>query len=304
MRVRWVFFYETKELRFQRVHVFRGSITAQNAKVFGLPPEGGQYLLRVVPDAETRFPHAAQTGKLQLELPGRAEETEAFARWFIVRIAEHLAFKYGPLKAHGSLITGEHLPETEQEAEELGEERFFARAHLVEVVDPPPTFDGATMTSISTNPQTCRYMRQFNRAIEASNPADRFLGLVRILEDHASSSKHGSLVAALENCRELYDIAYERVPIWTGGFPRKPTREEVNELYGDFARVRDHCAHLRTEQGLGIAHGDPQIGTQVEPLVEPLQRLCAGLIERLLARDEQKARADRLGDKNPAGAAP
>ena len=281
MKVRWDFYFETSDFKFGRVHKYRGEITDVHAAAFGVSSQG-EFLLTFEPDAECKFPPAEQSGMLRLLLPGRQEETEKLALWLVHNVAEQISFHHGHLKVHGGLVTGEHLPETPEEEEELGEGRYFANAHLEEVL-PTPTFEGGSLRIVTGDPEINQAMRQHNAALRSVNPVDRYLGLFRVLEDLlASESKNRKLAAALKASRTLYDVGYAELTKAVGDSRRQLTRDEFNALVDQLVEVRDHCAHLRTKQGLGIPHGDPRVSSEIEPLLEPLRTLCYGVVQQKL----------------------
>jgi hypothetical protein len=270
MRARWEFHFDCTGIRFERVHEYEAPITEEDAEGFGLPAVAFTALIRLEPDEKSYNPMAEQTGKLKITVPGKQQETESLAYWMARHVTEQVTFSQGEMKINYGLVLGELLPDTPEEAEQLGEKRFFAKAQLVEVI-PPPAFDGSTLAKVSSSP----LMKQFNAADRATNPIDRFLGLFKILEDlYGPTSGKVKIADSLKASAELFQLTQKHLHLTENGINRPPTQAEYHDLIDKLVKVRHECAHLRSSKKFGITHGDHRVTTEVEPLIRPLRSLA------------------------------
>lgn len=275
MRVRWEFFIDCTGIRFERIHKFEAKVSREHAEAFGLPGREFDALITIEPDKESYNPLVEQTGKLRIILPGNNKETKKAAFWLAQNAARQITFSQGEMKVIYGLIMGEHLPDTPEEAEQLGDTLFFAEAHLVEVI-PTPTFDGSALQRIPNNP----LIEQFNAANQAKNPIDKFLGLFRILEDlYGLTTKKITLAEALKASVELFQISQKHLQFADNGSTRQLTHSDFSQLVDRLVHARHECAHLRSSKGFGITHGDPRVRVEIEPLIGPLGKLAYEAIQ-------------------------
>lgn len=278
MKSQWEFFFESTGVRFERVHKFNAQIMKEHAVAFGLPAQEFNAEIRIEPDESSYNPAAEQTGKVKIVLPGNKEQTRNLALWFSRRVGQQISFSQGEMKILYGLILGEHLPDTAEEATQLGDTPFFAEAHLVEAL-PTPAFDGAALGKVSAHP----LIEQFNAANKADNPIDRFLGLFRILEDlYGPTSKTVTLAAALKASNELFLIAKKHIEMTANNKPSELNQNDFNEIVSKLVKTRHQCAHLRSSKGFGITHGDPRARAEVEPLANLLRLLTSDAIQERL----------------------
>lgn len=275
MRARWDFFFECTGIRFERVHRFEAQVSEEHAKTFGLPVREFTALITVEPDEVSYNPVIEQTGHLKITLPGNKEQTKHLAYWLSRQVARQITFSQGEIKVVYGLIMGEHLPDTPEEAERLGETPYFAEAHLVEVL-PTPSFDGSSFQKLATHP----LIEQFNVANKSKNPIDRFLGLFRILEDlYGPTARKVTLAEALKASTELFQIAQKHLHVTDDQGARELTQDDFSRFVDKLVHARHECAHLRSSTGFGIPHGDPRVTTAVEPLTGPLRDLTYEAIQ-------------------------
>lgn len=284
MRARWDFHIECTGVRFERVHKYEATITKEQAEAFGLPAQEFNALIAIEPDEESYSPLIEQTGKLKITLPGNNEATENLAFWLSRHVAQQVTFSQGEMKINYGLILGEHLPDTPEEVEQLGDKPFFGKANLVEVL-PTPSFDGSSLQNISSSP----LLKQFNAADSAKNPIDRFLGLFRILEDlygptsnKVKKGKKVTLAESLKASDELFQLTLQHLYITENDIDRQPTKDDFFELVAKLVNMRHECAHLRTSENFGIPHGNPRVTTEVEPLIYPLRTLTFEAVQMRL----------------------
>jgi methylamine utilization protein MauJ len=240
----------------------------------------------IEPDSEPRFKSSGQTGVLKITLPGDMDQTKDLAYLTAIRASDHISFLNGELKLLGGLVQGEHLPETPEEAEQLGENRHFCIVQFVEA-PLPGAFDESSFTQITSNQATRVAMRQYNASLKAENPIDRFLGLFRIIEDiYGPKSKDEALAKVLKESRELLEIARQNLKFVEANGHREFTEADYPRLVEDLVRIRHNCAHLRTFKNFGIPHGDPRVRAEVEPIIGPLDTLAYQAIRKRLGDQE------------------
>jgi hypothetical protein len=237
-------------------------------------------VLVIEPDEKPRFDWMQQTGTLKITIPGDMDKTRTLAFCLARHAADSITFSAGELKLLGGLITGEYVPDTPDEESMLGNNRFFGEAHLVEHT-PPPTFDGSSILDVSSNSATRIFVIQYNAAIKAKNPIDKFLGLFKIIEDFYGPKVKGKYLRdALKESDELLAIATAHLSYRSKEPSRPITKEDFDKFLDKLVDTRHNCAHLKTSVGFGISHGDPRVGSEVEPLNEPLSTLAYEAIRK------------------------
>jgi hypothetical protein len=225
-----------------------------------------------------------QFGKLKILLPGNVEQTKDLACWIAVNVSDHISFFNGELKVHSGLIMGERIPETSEEEQSLGEDRWFAEGHIVEV-RPTPKFDDSSFRKIGGEYTINAAVRHYNAAVKATNPVDQFLGLFRVIEDfYGHSSKRKTLAESLKDSMELIELARKKLKIVEGDNPSPFTEDDYFHFVEELVKVRHQCAHLRSHKGFGIPHGDPKVKEEVLPLIEPLRVIVFEAIKVKLER--------------------
>ncbi len=278
MRSRWDFHFETTGIRFDREHKYAAKVTAEHAHEFDFPAEEFDALITIHPDEKSHNPLAEQTGMLKITIPGGREQTKNLAFWLADKAVQQIAFSQGEMKIHYGLILGELLPDTPEEADQLGDKPFFAEAHLIEAL-PTPTFDGSALGKVSSHP----LIDQFNAAKKSENPIDKFLGLFRIIEDlYGPTSKSVTLADALKSSNELFQLVQRHVEMTQNDVTSIMTENDFNQLVARLVKTRHQCAHLKRSKGFGITHGDPRVRDEIEPLAELVRLLAFDAIQMRL----------------------
>jgi len=277
MKTCWHFFYETKEFRFDQPKRFKGS-TAGKQPTLSTDLAPDEFMLEVKPHSENITPDADQTGDFYVTLHGNAEESRDKAHWLTFNAVEQMAFHNGQMKILGGLVTGELIPESLEEEQALGENRFFANARIVEYVE-QRSFNGKSFSSLSSNSLVIKLISQFNASKGGVTDIDKFLGLYKVLE--AIYCKGNNALAALRQNPELFEIFTEV------SFGEKAKFKSLS-LAGEFDRwlkrlmeARSHCGHLRSDKKVGLIPADPKVKELVEPLIAPLAEIVSTAIQRL-----------------------
>jgi hypothetical protein len=283
MRSQWNFHFESNDLRIEGVHKFVGDLTRTNSQTSPPTIDKLSVELTLEPDPTPRFPGAQHTGVLKITLPGNMDETQDAVYWLARHASEHISFFQGELKLDGSFVWVEALPDSPEEAEKLGENRFSWTLNMRRA-ESPEKFNPKMFPRIG-DVATTSALRQFNSALSAKNPIDQFLGLFKILENaYAPRKGRQSLATRLKGSHELVLLTLENLKSIENGSKRAASEEECLDFLDDLARIRNQCAHLQTSVGFGFRHGDPMVANEVEPLIEPLAGLAWETIRRTVEK--------------------
>lgn len=271
MKVRWQFYFEYEDLRFEKTYTYGVPVSKEQAEKFGLPAQEFEAIVTIGPDEE-KHGHVRQLGKIYITLPGDNKQTKDLAYSLATSLAEHITFTQARIKLEGSFISNELLPETPEEEASVGENRFSWTMRIKEVPERVP-FDSASLQRLTNNP----LITQFNEANNAKSPVDRFIGLFKILEDLYGSHP---IRPALKRAAELNQIALQYLQIEKNGATRQISQTEFEKLIDDLVKTRHECAHLDSSTGFGITYGDARVQSHVEPLLVPLEILAYEAIQR------------------------
>ena len=135
-------------MRFERVHKYEATITSEQAEAFGLPVQTFDARIIIEPDKETKRRNIEQTGSLKIVLPGDNKQTRDLAFWLAKKVEQQITFSQGDMNVMYGAVMGEHLPDSPEEAEQLGDKPFFAEAHMVEVA-PTATFNSSSFQKVT-----------------------------------------------------------------------------------------------------------------------------------------------------------
>lgn len=271
MKVRWQFFFEYEDLKFEKTHNYSMQITKEHAEAFGLPAQEFESKVTIEPEEE-KHGSIRQRGKMNIILPGNNEQTKDLAYSLAINLAEHITFSQGRIEIIGSFISNELLPETPEEEAEVGENRFSITMQVKEVPD-KVSFNSAALQRVTNNP----LVKQFNEAKNAKSPVDRFIGLFKILEDLYGGQP---VKASFKGSTELKQIALQHLEIEDSGATRQISEAEFEKLVDDLVNTRHECAHLRSSTGFGITYGDTRVQSEVEPLLIPLETLAYEAVQK------------------------
>ncbi len=275
MKVRWQFFFEYEDLKFEKKYTYGVTVSKEDAEKFGLPSKEFEASVTIEADEE-KHNSIRQLGKINIYLPGDNEKTKNLAYTLASGLAQQITFTQGRIKIDGSLVSNELIPETPEEEKELGENRFSWTMHFTEVPDKLP-FDSSSLQNVTSNP----LIRQFNDANDAKSPIDRFIGLFKILEDLYDGQP---LKATFKSSNELNRLALQHIKMEELGTVRPISQAEFEKLVDDLVDTRHQCAHLRSSTGFGITYGDARVQCVVEPLLIPLEMLAYEAVKENLTQ--------------------
>jgi hypothetical protein len=271
MKVRWQFYFEYEDLKFEKAQNYTMTISKEHAEAFGLP--GHDFEAAVTIEArEEKHDSIKQLGEIHIVLPGYGEQTEDLAYSLVNSLAQHISFSQRRIKINGGFISNELLPETHEEEQQVGENRFSMRLQLRKVPDRVP-FDSGSIQKVTNNP----LMQQFNDANNAHSPVDRFIGLFKILEDLYGGYP---LKAAFKNSTEFREIGLQHLKMEKNGVTEGISRAGFVDLIDNLVGTRHECAHLRTSSGFGITYGDSRVESDVIPLLGALEVLAYEAIRK------------------------
>lgn len=273
MKVRWQFYFEYEDLKFERTYTYGVQITKEHAEAFGLPAQEFEATVTIEPEEE-KHGSIRQLGKMNIILPGNSEQTKDLAYSIAINLAEHITFSQARIKIDGSFISNELLPETPEEEAKIGENRFSWTMQIKEVPEKVP-FDSASLQRLTNNP----LVKQFNEANNAKSPIDHFIGLFKILEDLYGGKP---VKDNFKNSTELKQIALQNLKIEENGATRQISQSEFEKLVDDLANTRHECAHLRRSKKFGITYGDVRVQSEVEPLLVPLEILAYEAVQKTI----------------------
>lgn len=277
MKVKWQFFFEYEDLKFENAHNFVVPVSKEGAEAFGLPPHEFEAAVTIEP-RQQRPASIKQTGTVHITLPGRGEETEDLACSIAGSLAEHVTFTQGRMTINRGLISNQLLPETPEEEAEVGHGPCSLFLRLRTVPERTP-FDGSLLEKVTNN----ALLRQFNAANDARSPIDRFIGLFKILEDLYGG---WPIKKALCDSKELWEIARGCLKTSKANSMVKISVAEFEQLIDEFVNTRHQCAHLRSAVGFGISYSDIKVQSTVVPLLNPLEALARAAVRKKLDTHE------------------
>jgi len=120
MKVKWQFFFEYEDLKFEKAHNFVVPVSREGAEAFGLPPHEFEAAVTIEPRQE-RQSSIKQMGTVHITLPGRGEETEDLACSIAGSLAEHVTFTQGRMTINRGIVSNQLMPETPEEEAEVGD---------------------------------------------------------------------------------------------------------------------------------------------------------------------------------------
>lgn len=271
MKTQWEFRIETRGLVLGQDRDFIGTAQPKNSKPVSIE-------VKVIRDSDAKSPAADDAGKVLMRIPGTPEDTEAIAYSAVHQLTERMAFPHGDIQVLGGLVVATKLPETDQEAEEIGDKRHVVRLSFEEFRGHPPV-DGARLSGPALSAETSSLLRQFNSAKGLDNPVDRYVGLFKVLEKAFASKRGVSLLKDLQASDSFFALGAE--VLHRSSDPEAPLeRRDFDDLLAKLVRIRDNCAHLRGKTG--YAPGDPAVSREVEPYADLLGALARRHLERLL----------------------
>jgi hypothetical protein len=250
--------------------------------------------IEIVPSKEgdeDRFPD----GELYITLPGDPDDSVFMARTLSHGLAEHLSFFYEDFKIAGGMESAERIPEDDEEAKIIGEDKYWARVQIEEV-PPPIPFDRRILSLFPYSREFQRIIEQYNSAKKSKNPIDHFLGMFKVMESQFHIGKKKARDALLNNkdfCQfVLKNIRRKRE---TGG--RTAIRDhELRNFVNILINIRDRCAHLKEQNDFGYAPYDAEVFEEVKPHSNLIEYLATELLMEKYRMSNQKL-FDSIFDK-------
>lgn len=216
-----------------------------------------------------RFPD----GDIYITLPGEPDECYILAKKIAHDLAQHLEFFYEEFKIAGGLEIAEKIPENEEEAKKIGEEKYWAEVSLEEVPT-PVKFDRRILSLFPPIQNFLRIIHQYNHANKSDNSIDYYLGMFKVLETQFYSGRN-KVRDTLINNNEFCSLIIDTIKLKRESGESTPVlREELPEVINSLVRLRDNCAHLREKNEFGFAPYDPQVYEEVTPFCQMVEILA------------------------------
>lgn len=267
MQSEWEFKFKAFDFIFEKEHKFEGTISEKNSfKPLEGYPETIPIFFRIVPSFEKDDMSGVKCdGSLFIKLPFSQEKAEKVVFYILHQIVERIKFNFGKFEIISGFITGEHIPENEEEKQQIGDKKYFVTMRFQEII-PEPIFDPKSFIKASSC--DIDMLTIYNTAKEAIPPIDKFFGFFKILENrYTSNGKRNSLKNNLEN-RELFEL-YKKFINDSSDWNFFKVEMDV------LVDIRHKCAHLKNDKKFGYLPTDTRVDTEVNkylPIVEILSR--------------------------------
>jgi hypothetical protein len=275
MKSEWEFRFRAEGPLLAKDYQFRGVLELERRPLEEAIAHKFDTAVRIIPNRKEHKP-SVTTGKIFITVPGDPEkpETEHLVHAILTRIVEKMEFPDARVRADGGFVFGTIIPETPEEAANIGDQRHFVRLRLVEVDRNPPVFNPDQLTAYA-DPTYLALLTQFNAARRGTDDVVRFLGYFKVIE-RAYANRGGNLLKALQASDDLYKNACGVITQKhsAGGVLNRP---DFNSLLVDLIRRRDQCAHLRGKTG--YLPNDPRIGTEVAHYLHLVASLAQRAVE-------------------------
>lgn len=274
MKSKWQFDFETKDFIFNKEHKFKGSaqMTAVSNELTG-DVEVMEFELNIVPDKELKRPTALQTGIMYITVPGDYNETKNMARTLAYSFSQRISLEFGKVEVLNGIIVCERIPETPEEINMVGD-KTFALEFALEEVGAMPTFDAQKFIEQSAKPLDTRLVSQYNVAMQALNPVEKFLGLFKIIETLFVRKKRVGFKDAFLSNMDLFDL-FVRVFHFDDA---KQSKVKYEEFINRIVSGRHKCAHMKLRNGFGYWAHDPKIRDEISPTLYSLEILAFSAI--------------------------
>lgn len=231
--------------------------------------ENIDFEMSIEPDKEPTNKNSKQTGSIYITIPYNFDTGKELINAFAFLLTQKISFDFGEMKVHTGMIMCEHLPETPEEKEQLGDRPYSAIVNLVEVVD-PPKFDPKIFAERSNRAMDLKLVAQYNESRRSQNQIEKFLGFFKILESQfPPQNKKQTLQQSLETNDRLFKIYSKTFEFDSEQHAENAFKEFVKAI----VHVRHRCAHLKTYKNYGYLPADPKTKQEIEPLLTRLEIL-------------------------------
>jgi hypothetical protein len=284
LKSRFRFFFVSKRILFGEIqHLkakLKGTLTPRKSSIGLLAKQLDMNVLIEIEPSITEDPNRFPDGELCITLPGEPDESVFMARILAHSLAEHLFFFYGDFKIAGGMQSAERIPENDEEAKLIGDDKYWVQLNLEEV--PPPTkFDRKILSLFPSSLTFQRTIQQYNIAKESKNPIDQFLGMFKVIETQFHIGKKKARETLMKSSN-FCNLVRKNIKLKKATGKVIPMSEgELTQFVNTLICIRDKCAHLREHNQFGYAPYDPEVFEEVKPygdLIESLAR--ESLIEK------------------------
>jgi len=268
MKTEWQFHYKTHGFYFNKEYKFKGKLTPDNEEH---RIEEFTFHLRIEINRATEIAtDCEQSGKLFITMPFNYDDAKKYIKLVIFNISQQISFQHGNFEILGGLITGESIPETEEEKIILGDKTCFAEVNIEEV-SKTTVFNPENIKNGSYN---VALLSQFNHANKMDHPIERYNAFFKILEDKYSLNIPREKIAESLKNEELYTYYKEVFNEY-----EKTDKDDFNKFVYEIVDIRHRCSHLKKGHEFGYLPNDEELVTRVNPMSDKLMFLTKYILE-------------------------
>lgn len=272
MKTKWEYRFETDGFVFPKKYSFLGQLNSDDENYLSEGyPSKFDFNVQIEPNEKKKSDPDKQFGKLFLTVPFRYNKAKGIVNHILYKINTHINFEFGKFKIHGGFISGERIPDTDEEEVEIGEEKYFI--HMVlETVPQEKSFSPKTLIDSLQKNADSELMVQYNHANNCTHPITKFVEFYKIIEDTYSKNFKGEIIKKTLKKSDLKSV-YETV-----------CRNEDLECdnFEDFidkiVDSRNKCSHLKNKRQFGYLPNDSRLENEVEPFIFLLKRITHEII--------------------------
>lgn len=144
MKSKFRFYFVSKNILFEGIQQLKvklkGTLRPKKPSTNLLPKQIDMAVFIEIEPSKKEDLNRFPDGELYITLPGEPDESFFMARILAHGLAEHLSFFYDDFKLEGGMESAERIPENDEEARLIGEDKYWVQLNLEEV-PPPIKFD-------------------------------------------------------------------------------------------------------------------------------------------------------------------
>lgn len=224
------------------------------------------------------------SGLIKCTVPGGPEESLPLAQMLAGDFFELLRYLGDDTVNILGVTMGKRIAENKEE-EALICGRPYWMNFTIKEIPPPLRLNRSILRLYPYSKPVMHQLRQYNLAVKAPNPVDKYLALFKIIESSFAPPRGKIKVHYFVGNKELRKLI-KAVVIWdTGSEERPPTSDEIDGLIKELLLVRHKCAHLRDPEISGYWPMHPEISEKVEGLADILAKIVRESIRHAFHTD-------------------
>ena len=268
MKTVWTFYFKTHGFVFENDYKFKGNVLIKAKRQVDKKIE---FDLFIEPEKEKeRNIYFDQAGKISITIPFDKDESKKYIDLIIFQVSQKISYDFGNMEIDGGLVTGEQIPETEEEKEMLGDNTCFAEANI-EILDKLTVSNPKIMNH---NKKNIELMSQYNHATKLKSIIEKYTALFKVLENIYSKNVPRERIRSTLNNDDLFEM-YREAFIESETVDRRKYIEFVDKIVD----IRHKCSHLKNQHQFGYLPYDKELETEVKPIIEKLQHLIKYVID-------------------------